>query len=166
MSIRIELVFETIEEAAAGLAQLATKFLSATSANTLDNARHARHSDGASPMDAADTTASSLPSGRRGRGRPPKVKAEEVSAPPDLEADTGDDADDTVGEAPVVETAAHTEQDVEPVIAALTEKFKTGSADERAAIRAWRDSVGLGKMVDLDVEHVPAAQELLASMKG
>jgi hypothetical protein len=157
MSIKIELIFDTIDEAAAGLATLAQRFLSLTSANTLDIARHNQHIEDASPAEEA-AASSELSVPKRGRGRPPKPKV--ADAPPCSEV-----TESPAGEATEPE-ASVTEQDVQDVIAKLTQKFRDGDDSIRAGIRAWRDELGLGKMTDLKPEHVPAAREFLSSLEG
>jgi hypothetical protein len=158
MSIKIELVFDTIEEAADALSQLAAKFLSATSSNTLDIAQHTSHVGPASPTEA---TEAALPV-KRGRGRPPKIKPEEDTPPCDTQADPVGEA--TPSEAPAEEPKDN-EDDLQNVIAKLTEVFKAGGDNTRAKIKQWRDSIGLARMADLKAEHIPGARNLLASLE-
>jgi hypothetical protein len=155
MSIKLELIFDTIDEAAEGLATLAQRFLSLTSANTVDIAQHTGHIGDASPAEAGDIS-SNIVSAPKKRGRPPKAKV--TDTPPSEDVTEG-----PAGEA--TETQA-TEQDVQDVIAKLTMRFKDGDDATRAGIRAWRDGLGLAKMTDLKPEHVPAAYELLSSLEG
>jgi hypothetical protein len=160
MSIRIELIFDTVEEATESLRALAEKFSAATSSNTLDNARHAQHIEGASSVEAqADPT----PDVKRGRGRPPKNKAAAASPPGDAQLEPSEATPD---EAPPAQAEPTDEQQVHDVIKALTDLFLKSNDERKAAIRKWRDSIGLGRMGDLKVEHVPAARELLTSMEG
>lgn len=142
MSIRIEIIADSVSEMVLTLRQMADNFSGASSVVALDGERQTPDTRSASSGDLGE--------GKR-RGRPPKAKGDVPPEPPMAEPD----------EAPADEAE---EIDLQGLVNDLTERFKNGDADTRTRIRNWRDEVGLGLLSNMDVQHAASARALINSL--
>ena len=145
MSIRIEILADTVPELVSVLKQMAAELSGGASLVALDTARQITDPDNASSGDLEDAQAGSV----KRRGRPPKAKDD---VPPEPAAAEPDEAPEELG-------------DVLTYIAILTDKFRNGDTNVRNRIRWWRDNMELKSLSEMKNEHLPAARAFVRDLE-
>lgn len=150
MSIRIEILADSVPELVSALQQMTANLSGATSANALDTARQITDADTASSGDLGDDAAEC--SVKR-RGRPPKAKVVTSPEPASAEPD----------EAHPLKAILDT-RDVDDYVSKITELYRNGDDETRKRIRKWRDDMGFGALKDMTLDHVWEARGLLKDL--
>lgn len=154
MSIRIEVIADTVPELVNVLRGMADLFSGSVSGVALDTAQQTPEAD---PASSGDLVGALPPSQKR--GRPPKAKAD---VPPEPAIAEPDEAPETEADAPAGEGAS--ESEVQILVGKLTELFKKSDPVTRTRIKNWRDQMGLLYLKDMKSEHAPSARAFIDTL--
>lgn len=163
--IEIKLTFQTLEEAAPYLSAIAA-------VKGLDTSARGVKSEPVAPVSTGEVMAGVTGGAQAPARRAPRHatvgKAEGVAGEAQTPAHTGDTtsgaSDERVSEDAGAATPTSDIPDVSAIVDMLMNKFHGGDSEMKAKIKAWRDSMGIGRMVDMKPEQAGDAYQFYLSL--